>query len=164
MSSNAERHIVRHLGRDIEVGENSPLLTGAGSGRGKRHDLEHPEQVQLFAWANDPATLATYPELDALYAIPNWFGQRTKRQGARAKAEGRRKGMLDICLPVARRTHDGKLYGACYIEMKSISGSVREDQAIWINRLRLRGNFADVAHSFGAAQALLMYYLLLPNP
>jgi hypothetical protein len=161
----ATQRVVRTMGRDIEVGENSPLLKSAGSGsRGKRQDLEHPEQVALFAWANDPATLALHPELDALYAIPNWFGQRTAQQGMRAKAEGRRKGMLDVCLPVSRRLVDGKLYGACYIELKSLNGSVREAQQEWIQRLRARGNFADVAHSAGAAQALLLFYLSLPKP
>jgi hypothetical protein len=149
--------------RGIALGPGSPLRDSTTTKRSPARDLEHPEQVLLFDWARDPETLARFPELDVLYAIPNWFGRRTKRQGARAKAEGRLKDMPDVVLPVPRRSHEGAIYGGAYIEMKHLSGSVREGQQRRILQLRSRGNFADVATSYEAAKALLLYYLALPR-
>jgi hypothetical protein len=147
----------------VDLGPESPLHSMKGRGR-KRRDPgeEHDEQVALFAWADDPVVQETWPELDALYAIPNEsFGI---RDGAEKKARGRRKGMLDVCLPVARRAPDGSVYGSCYIEMKALTGSVRESQQERIRILRARGNFVDVAMSANAGKALLIMYLGFPKP
>jgi hypothetical protein len=164
LPDSARRTVQQRFGV-VALGEGSVLLdAGNGQRRRKRQDLEHPQQVALFAWADAADIRARWPELEVLYAIPNWFGFKTKRQGARAKAEGRRKGMLDVCLPVPRRSAEGTVFGACYLEMKDVTGAVREAQHVWIQKLRARGNFADVATSADAAKALLLYYLSLPKP
>jgi hypothetical protein len=81
------------LYRQPELGPESPLQPEKPSRKGQKQkphrttrDLEHREQVQLFAWAEQ--AVATIPQLALLYAIPNWFGTQTVIQGARAKAEG----------------------------------------------------------------------------
>jgi hypothetical protein len=144
-----------------ELGPDSPLLE---TPKRKQRDPgpEHAEQVKVVAWADDPETRQRFPELDALYSIPNEsFG---KRDGGDKKARGRRKGMPDLCLPVARRAQTGGIYGACYLEMKDLTGSVRESQLERIAILRARGNYVDVALSAESAIAQLTYYLSLPKP
>jgi len=60
---------------------------------------EHNEQVAVFAWARWAE--AQYPELALLFAVPNG-GARNKVTAARLKAEGVKRGVLDIWFPVAR--------------------------------------------------------------
>lgn len=77
---------------------------------------EEQEQMALFAWAD--TKLHWFPELRWMFAIHN--GLRLS-VGMRAKAKrlGTRKGVADVCLPVARGAHHG-----LYIEMKRQSGGV----------------------------------------
>jgi hypothetical protein len=158
-------HLQRKVRAKIDeskLGPNSPLLEPTRGRRRRDPGREHAEQVKVIEWADDPKTLARFPELDALYSIPNEsFGL---KDGAEKKARGRRKGMLDLCLPTPRRAPDGSVYGACYIEMKELAGSVRESQQERIKILRARGNFVDVAMSAEAAIAFLSYYLSLRAP
>lgn len=140
-----------------KAGPDSPLhgIVGAG-GRAKSRDLEHPEQVKLFTWRAENAV--AYPALETLYAIPNFSGRgKSKavrlRDGARLKAEGRRKGMLDTCLPVARGG-----YHALYLELKA-EGYPSPDQRWWLDRLRLEGNRAEFVRGFEAARDLILAYL-----
>jgi len=62
-------------------------------------DEEHKEQKALFRWAGFRAQQK--PELELLYAILNG-GHRHKAVGRRLKAEGVKRGVPDICLPVPR--------------------------------------------------------------
>lgn len=138
-------------------GADSPLRAIAGKGgRAKPRDLEHPEQVKLFEWRFQNETI--YPELRLLYAIPNFSGrggtQRQRmRDGARLKAEGRRKGMLDICLPIARRG-----FNALYLELKA-EGYPSVDQRWWLTHLREERNRAEFVRGFEAARDLMLDYL-----
>ncbi|MGH9886598.1 MAG: hypothetical protein ACREBE_13770 [bacterium] len=111
----------------VELGPNSPIapLPAATSTRRRSEDREHPIQVAIVEWADDLATLPQYPELKTIYAVPSALGaggkqSKRKRQleGARRKAEGRRKGMLDLVLPTPRRGDDGRVYGGLYLEIK----------------------------------------------
>jgi hypothetical protein len=147
----------------VKLGKNSPLRQVAKP-RQRASDLEHPIQVELFAWIDDPATIKHYPDIASAYAIPNWFGARTAKQGARAKAEGRRSGMPDLCVPSPRRTSDGSVCGALYVEMKDESGTVRQSQRERIALLRRAGNRCEVAMSVDAAKAIIVHYLNLPKP
>ena len=76
---------------------------------------ESEEQQALFDWAE--LQKGKYPELKALYHIPN-EGKRSKATGARLKKEGMKDGVSDNCLPVKRGP-----YGSLYIELKRIKGS-----------------------------------------
>ena len=149
----------------VELGLASPLRV-TSSRRSRATDREHPLQVDVIAWADDPATLPEFPELKTIFAVPNWFGANTKQQGARAKAEGRRSGMPDLCLPSPRRASERgpRVYGALYIEMKDESGTVRRSQRDRIAALRAAGNRCEVAMSVDAAKAIIIHYLGLPKP
>ena len=158
----------------VALGPNSPMR-GAGKPRKQREDREHPIQSEVIVWADDPATLPAYPELKALFAIPNASGSGGKRtklhrqlEGARRQAEGMRAGMPDLCLPVARvivsPTGRASVSGALYVEMKDESGTVRQSQRERIAMLRAAGNRVEVAMSADSAKAIIAQYLGLPKP
>lgn len=77
---------------------------------------ESVEQQYLFQWARMQA--GRWPELEMLYHVPN-EGKRNPAAGARLVAEGLKRGVPDICLPVAR----GGCHGL-YIELKRERGGV----------------------------------------
>jgi hypothetical protein len=128
--------------------------------RAPARDLEHPEQVKLFKWReeNELAIL----ELQLLFAIPNFSGRggsvrQRMRDGARLKAEGRRKGVPDICLPVPRGG-----YHALYIELKA-ERSPTPEQKWWRDHLREQGNRAEIVRWFEGARDLILSYLNHPS-
>lgn len=132
--------------RDIDLsrlGPDSPLRQLIR--RAPRRDLEHQQQVRLFEWAADNE--ARYPALRRLFAVPNWIGVRTAKQGARLKAEGRKPGVPDVWLPVAR----GKYHGLV-IELKVGKNRPTPEQADWLGHLATEGWYVSVA--FGAAEAI----------
>jgi hypothetical protein len=94
-------------------------------------DSEHAEQAALFRWAE--FARSRLPELALLHAIPNG-GHRHKATAARLKAEGVKRGVPDVCLPVPR----GGAHGL-YIELKTERGKPTPEQLGWIRALRGRG-------------------------
>lgn len=114
---------------------------------------ETAEQENLFRWARFVS--GKYPELDLMFHIPN-EGKRTKSAGAQQRAMGLKRGMPDICLPVAR----GK-YHSLYIELKAEGGRLSADQADQLMKLRRAGHAAEVCYGFEAAQETLLQYLSL---
>lgn len=90
---------------------------------------EHSEQATVIDWCN--RNLYAYPELDLIYAIPNQgvgsSNPEVRRIGfihqRKMIAEGLKKGMPDLCLPVGR----GGYFGL-YIEMKRKSGAASKEQ------------------------------------
>lgn len=95
------------------------------------------------------------PELSAIYSIPN-EGKRSGYEGAKMKRMGLRKGIPDLCLPV--RSSCGS-YGSLYLEMKTPSGKVREEQKRMIKLLRWCGNRVEVARSADFAMDLILEHL-----
>lgn len=113
---------------------------------------ETVEQQWLFQWAR--MCQAKHPELGLMYHIPN-EGKRSRAGGNRAKAEGLKSGVPDICLPVAR----GGFHGL-YIEMKRREGGkVTAHQQEWIEQLRAQGYRAEVCRGFDEASDMIMAYL-----
>ncbi len=95
------------------------------------------------------------PEL--LMAFP-LQGKRSKASGGRLKAEGMRKGTLDLQLCVPR--------GDCcslWIEMKSSTGKLSESQKLMLKRLTAIGAATVVCRSAMEAQAAITAYLNLPS-
>jgi hypothetical protein len=136
------------------VGPNSPLLELAKT-KARPRSLEHHAQCCLINWANDPKTLAEYPELEWLAAIPNG-GKRTKLVAMKLKAEGVKKGYPDLVLDVARGGYHGWKG-----ELKVRGGSVKPDQAKWHDRLRRQGYRVDVRLGWEAMRDALIDYLSL---
>ena len=114
---------------------------------------EDQEQAALMAWAQ--MQTAARPELALLHHIPNG-GARNARTGARLKAQGVKRGVPDLCLPVARGGYHG-----LYIEMKTPSGKTSDAQRWWVNHLMDYGYYAAVCHGYDAAVHILSWYLSL---
>lgn len=116
--------------------------------------LESDEQQALFDWAELQS--GKYPELRALYHIPN-EGKRSAATGAKLRREGLRSGVPDICLPVARGG-----YHSLYIEMKRVKGGrMTVDQACWLNMLTKYGNYAVRCNGWEEAKNVILWYLRL---
>lgn len=113
---------------------------------------ESTEQRNLFTWAK--YQYGVWPELRLMYHTPN-EGLRNSTTGARMRLEGLKRGVPDICLPVAR----GKYHGL-YIEMKRTKGGVvSEDQRGWLEALNAQGYKAVVCKGCEAAIATIIGYL-----
>ena len=69
-------------------------------------------------------------------------------------AEGLKKGVPDICLPIANKSHHG-----LYIELKSEKGKPTSDQLLWIKKLSYFGNYACVCYGYKDAWRTIIYYL-----
>jgi hypothetical protein len=117
---------------------------------------EHSEQCALFHQAALQQNV--YPELKLLHAVPN--GTRTTPGVAgKMKAEGVKKGVPDICLPVARGRYIG-----LYIEMKAIynsgkRGQTSPEQREWLNALAEQGHYTAVCYSAEEAWTVITAYL-----
>ena len=122
-------------------------------------DEEHQEQAALIKWAQ-LVRLPPAPDVepgavvaDYVYAVPN-SGKRSPRAAGRLKAEGLKKGVWDLHLPLARGGHPG-----LWIEMKSKTGSLEPEQRVWGDRMKLAGHQVHVCRSAEAAIAVLKAYL-----
>ena len=106
---------------------------------------EHEEQARLVKWAWYKS--ATIPELKLLFSIPNG-GERHPAVAAKMKAEGVKKGVPDLFLPVQRHDRAG-----LFIEMKrSRGGRLSPEQAEWHERLTDAGYAVHVC--CGASEAI----------
>lgn len=113
---------------------------------------EHAEQVALVRWAEWRAPQV--PELRWLLAVPNG-GDRHPAVAARMKAEGVRRGVPDMCLPVMRGG-----FGALWIEMKRQKGGrVSPEQRAWIAGLQAQGHKAVVCEGWEHARDVITEYL-----
>lgn len=100
------------------------------------------------------------------YACKDWFlderlliahplqGKRTKRTGSRMKAEGLRKGTLDLQLLVPSKKAPG-----LWIEMKTPIGTTTKEQKEFIELLRDQGYRVSICHSVQAAIDVIFEYL-----
>lgn len=145
----ARVYTIKDLGFDPRnLGPDSPLRNA----RVPRKTGEHEEQVKLFTWARENET--RIPELRWMFAVPNWFGVRTQKQGARAKLEGRKPGVLDVWWPL----HRGEYVGLV-IEMKYGRNTLSPEQRKWRVWLESQGWLVVVKYSALEAQdAVLTYY------
>lgn len=112
---------------------------------------EHHHQVALMTWAK--MSEARWPELKWLFAIPNG-GQRNVIVAKKLKAEGVKKGVSDLCLPVARNGFNG-----LYIEMKSDKGRATKDQNKFIDFVLNQGYSARVCHGWEQAKNHIEWYM-----
>lgn len=116
---------------------------------------ESVEQIALFQWA--AFQTGKWPQLRMMYAIPNG-GLRHKATAARMKQEGVKRGVPDICLPVARGEYHG-----LYIELKRIRGGrTSDDQEEWIEDLTAEGYRAVVCKGWIKASEEIARYMQLP--
>lgn len=99
---------------------------------------EHQEQAAVISWWWFASQKYGIPHF-GLFAVPNG-GARDPITGARLKAEGVRRGALDLILAVPRKEHHG-----LFIEMKVGDNKPTSDQKLFIEYLNAAG-YKAVAH------------------
>jgi hypothetical protein len=82
---------------------------------------ESQHQSTLFKWTKQPEVRADFPELRLLFHIPNG-GRRDPVEARHLKEQGVKKGVPDLCLPVARGG-----FNALYIELKTEKGRTTDE-------------------------------------
>ena len=113
---------------------------------------ESEEQQALFQWAR--LNEKNCPELRLMYHIPNG-GLRNKSVAVRLTAEGVRRGVPDICLPVARSGYHGM-----YIELKRRKGGiVSKEQTEWLELLAAQNYLSLVCYGWDEAREAIKDYL-----
>lgn len=120
-----------------------------------RH-IEDAAQAEVIRWAR--MRQAAAPELELLYHVPNG-GKRGKLEACRLKAQGVRAGVPDLHLPIARGGYIG-----LWIEMKTATGRLSEDQRKIIAMLRDEGHRVEVCRSAADAVEVLEDYMRAPTP
>ena len=149
MPGNIPKQFPRREQNDPEI---APTSSVGKAEHPRRRDLEHQEQKQLIEWADEHA--AHWPELALLYAIPNGGSASSRAAAGRRKAEGQRRGVPDLCLPVPRGIFHG-----LYIELKAAGGRPSPEQRVWCVRLRDNGYRAEIVEGWEAARDLIVRYL-----
>ena len=100
--------------------------------------MEHQEQVTLCRWLDKRKVCHA--------AVPN-AGLRTKRAGARMKAEGLKTGFPDLLIFDPPPALEGRGVVGIAIELKRRSGgSLGPLQQVWLDKLKVRGWHTLVAH------------------
>jgi hypothetical protein len=124
---------------------------------------EHQEQSLLFQWSE--LAKGRTPELGLLFAIPNFSGRLGNmppvaaiKQAQALNAEGRKKGVPDVMLPVPRGSYHG-----LFVEMKRVRGSTTSaEQRAWLDALRAQGYHAIRCLGWEQARQEIMTYLTTP--
>ena len=114
-------------------------------------NAESYEQMHLIEWAG--YMKGRLPELQLLFHIPNG-GYRNEIEAANLKRQGVKRGVPDLCLPVARKGYHG-----LYIELKTKNGKASEWQEQWLADLNEQGYLAVVCRGSDEARKMLEDYL-----
>ena len=114
---------------------------------------ERKHQQSLIKWSQQPRVREKWPELKLMYHVPN---ERycTPAQGKQLKLSGVRKGVPDLCLPVARKDYHG-----LYIEMKTETGRESPEQVWWREQLTEQGYFVEACHGWESAVRVVEWYM-----
>lgn len=113
---------------------------------------EADEQKALFRWAE--IAQGKYPELELMHHIVN-EGRRDGRTGYNLRLMGMKRGVPDVCLPVAR----GGFHGL-YVEMKRVKGGrPSPEQLWWRDKLREQGYRAEICYGWEDAVRVIREYL-----
>ena len=113
---------------------------------------EHEEQVALMRLVE--MHRGRWPELGLLFAVPNG-SERNAIVGRKLKAEGVKKGVPDLCLPVPRGEHHG-----LFVELKKQGRSTTSpEQKAWIAALRALGYRAEVCKGATEAWNVIREYM-----
>ena len=111
---------------------------------------EAKEMQYLFDWVTMQEK--RYPELELLYHIPNERKDQFERM--RLGRQGVRRGVPDLCLPVAKRGFHG-----LYIELKAGKNKATKHQDEWLEALRRENYNAQVCIGWHSAADCIMWYL-----
>lgn len=152
-------------------------------------ESEHSHQTALFAWA--ALNVGNDPRLALMFAIPNGGARAADRKtamirGANLKAEGVRKGVVDVFLPVpslrwgldpyvVQEKHLARnWYHGLFIEMKAPGeklkrgpngngpwdyGGVKQEQKDFLDAMVEQGYHCVVCYSWYEAANAIKFYL-----
>lgn len=114
---------------------------------------EHVEQRALFDWAAKHEH--RLPALRLLFAVPNGRG-RSKMEAGKLKAEGVKRGVPDVWLPVPSQGYHGLV-----IEMKAPGelARCRDDQQQWLDQLQAQGYRTLLSDNWREAWNIIVGYL-----
>jgi hypothetical protein len=116
---------------------------------------EHQEQCLVIDWCH--AHLDLDPRLELIFAIPNGLWAKNKGVALKAKAEGLKKGVPDLLLPIASKGWHG-----LFVEMKKLTGSSTSTaQKQWHTDLREQGYAVELCKGHEQAIAAIVAYLEL---
>lgn len=120
----------------------------------RRRNTESLHQGAVVEWAH--LQRKRWPALECLFAVPNGTHIASGAARGKAKREGLKSGVPDLCLPVARRG-----YSALFIELKAPGrGAATSDaQDRWLARLNDHGCLAVVAVGANEAIERLRWYV-----
>lgn len=125
-------------------------------------ESEHSHQVALMAWAALPAVNEMFPELQWFHAIGNGGSrgdtdQSRRIEGGKMKAEGVKKGVSDLFLPVKRGQWSG-----FYIELKKMPGKgvgPSDEQLEFGEFVKTQGYAFMIAYGWREARDAIISYL-----
>jgi len=117
---------------------------------------EHQWQCMVMEWAELQSP--KMPELKLLFAVPNG-GHRHKPVAMKLKKEGVKRGVPDLCLPVARHGYHG-----LFIEMKSAKGRLSVHQQKWADSLHQQDYLVYVCNDAESAIKRIKRYLIDEGP
>ena len=145
LSEEQYQNLMRSRGQRVVE---SDALPAPAKAKLKRGDGEHLEQCSLIEWCDWHG----YP-YNLIFAIPNG-GDRNPVVAAKMKAEGVRKGVLDLLLPVAR----GGFHGF-FIEMKYGKNKPSDDQLEFAEAMKNEGYCVAVFWDWEEAAEAITQYL-----
>jgi hypothetical protein len=126
----------------------------------QRRDEHHKFQVALIEHLKLHEHL--YPELKLIHANP-MGEERPKAAGARVKAQGGKKGIPDLFLPVAKRINECNVwcfFHGLFIEIKADPrDKLSKDQLWWKERLEEQGYCYYVATNLQDTLRYIVEYL-----
>ena len=116
---------------------------------------EAAHQTALFCWAALPEQQSKYPQLKWMFHIPNG-GTRNKIEAGRLKAQGVKRGVPDIFLPVPHKVLN---YAGLFIEMKVGKNKPSPEQDHYITALKYNGYGVALCYSWQDAAKAIEWYL-----
>lgn len=118
---------------------------------------EHDEQTALFLWAS--IYQEKIPGIELMFAVPNG-GYRMGKTARDLKAEGVKKGVPDVWLPISG-VHGEKPVKGLVIEMKFGKNKPTPEQEAWLAFLAGVGWRAEVCYSWREAAEVICEHCLI---
>ena len=137
----------------VDVGARAKRIPSANPKPKPGRGSEHNEQCAVIAWWYYTGHKRYNAHINDLFAIPNG-GDRNLIVAVKLKAEGVRKGVLDLFLMIPAGTKHG-----LFIEMKYDKNKPSDEQKEFIGRAESRDYATDVCWTAEEAIATIEKYL-----
>jgi len=129
-----------------------------------RRQQEHNDQKEFFNWCDLTGSL--HPRcrdvLGRFFAVPNG-GHRNKATAGKLKAEGVKRGILDVFNLTRSPQADGDFYAGLILEFKSDTGRLSDEQRDWKAHFEAQGYRVEVPRSWIEAALITIDYFGWPE-